>query len=181
MKSLPVKLTVVMVFLGLTIFGGRIFAGPKDSNEAGFALLEELVGSFAEMAETGSGGYETVNSALQTRMAQLNTAWEQNRIDGIFYRRYRRLLVAIKLVIMNPDYDKEGILDEHITDFLTEFVRDVTGRAQQLPPKENRGLGAIAGAVAEEILNLHFYLEGYKNRDQVLEKYLKWTRPGQKK
>ena len=122
MKSLPVKLTVVMVFLGLTIFGGRIFAGPKDSNEAGFALLEELVGSFAEMAETGSGGYETVNSALQTRMAQLNTAWEQNRIDGIFYRRYRRLLVAIKLVIMNPDYDKEGILDEHITDFLTELA-----------------------------------------------------------
>jgi hypothetical protein len=37
--------------------------------------------------------------------------------------------------------------------------------------ENKRGIGAIAGAMAEEILNLHIYLDGLKNRPELLKKF----------
>jgi len=148
--------------------------------EAGFAMLTSLVASFNSLAQAGSGGYELVNQLVQERMKELKSARQQNQIDPIFYRRYHKMLVAIKLVIMDLDYDSEGILNDHVGDFLTAYIYEISGEIPDLPPREHRGLGAVAGAIAEEILNLHLYLEGKKDRARLMEEYLKWSKPKKK-
>jgi hypothetical protein len=46
-----------------------------------------------------------------------------------------------------------------------------SGMEAGLPPPEHRGVGAIAGAVAEEVLNLHIYLENKEKRASLIEYY----------
>ncbi|MGB3861470.1 MAG: hypothetical protein WBE11_13300 [Candidatus Aminicenantaceae bacterium] len=46
-----------------------------------------------------------------------------------------------------------------------------SGMEADLPPPEHRGVGAIAGAVAEEVLNLHIYLENKEKRASLIEYY----------
>jgi hypothetical protein len=37
--------------------------------------------------------------------------------------------------------------------------------------ENKRGIGFIAGAMAEELVNLHIYLDGQKNRPEILKKF----------
>ena len=141
---------------------------PEKENPSGTELLDSLVLSFKELANSGKGGYEAVNKVLQNSMAGLKKAGEQGRIDAVFYMRYKRMLTIMKLAVIDTSYDPEGILDDFILRELSDFDEDVTGLKSE---RENRGIGALAGAIAEEILNLHIYLDGLKNRDKLVDKY----------
>lgn len=141
---------------------------PDKENPSGTELLDSLVLSFKELASSGKGGYEAVNQVLQNSMSGLKKAKEQGRIDAVFYMRYKRMLTIMKLAIIDTPYDPEGILDDFILKELNSFDEDVTGIKSE---REHRGIGAIAGAIAEEILNLHIYLDGLKNRDKLIQKY----------
>jgi hypothetical protein len=144
--------------------------------DAGYALLESLVLVFADMAEKGTGGYEKVNNAAQNLMADLKKAKDQEKVDSVFYARYHRILLIIKLTIIDKPYDPEGILDPFIAAQLNEFIDDVTGIEATLQPQEKRGIGAVAGAIAEEVLNLHIYLDGSKDKDELIKKYQFWLK-----
>lgn len=152
-------------------------AATATEEEAGFALLSAIVAGFNDLAESGTGGYDQVNRMLAQQMAALKKARQQQKIDAVFYSRYHRILEVLKLTIMEPQYDEEGILDTLISNEMKEFIVRVMGQDSSSPPPEHRGIGAIAGAIAEEILNLHIYLEGKKDRDRLLKKYMEWTKP----
>lgn len=106
-------------------------------------------------------------------MAELKKARAEKQIDSVFFKRYKRILVILKLTILDTTYDTEGILDSLIAKELKEFIVDVTGADEQLPPPEHRGIGAVAGALFEEVLNLYIYLDGKKDREKLREKYFK--------
>ncbi len=57
---------------------------------------------------------------------------------------------------------------------------NVTGADATIPPPEQRGIGAIAGTIAEEIINLHLYLDSRLEREKVMKKYTEWTKPPKK-
>ena len=80
------------------------------------------------------------------------------------------------LTIRKPEADPEGILDDYTLREMKRFIVDVTGEDADIPPPEQRGIGVIAGAISEEILNLIIYLDGQKNRGKLLEKYKEWNK-----
>lgn len=141
---------------------------PEKESSAGARLLDSLVSSFKEMAVSGKGGYEEVNEVLQKSMAGLKKARELDQVDAVFFKRYKRMLTIMKLAIIDTPYDPEGILDDFILREINAFDEDITGLKSE---RNDRGIGVVAEAIAEEILNLHIYLDGLKKRDQLIKKY----------
>ena len=153
-------------------------AGKED---AGYALLESLVISFSEMAETGKGGHAEVHAILQRQMAELKKARGQDQVDPLFFKRFHRILEVLMLTIREETADPEGILDDFTLREMKDFIVDVTGAEAGIPLPEHRGIGTIAGAIAEEVINLHIYLDGKKNRENLMKKMTGWTKPPKKK
>jgi hypothetical protein len=144
--------------------------GGKD--EAAYALLDKLVLSFKDMAEKGAGG-EAVSDALNEMMASAKKAEVQGQIDPVFFRRFKRILIILKLAITA---DKEGILEPVIEREIEEFVKDIFGETGADVNKNGKpviGIGQIAGAVAEEILNLRIYLDTKEEKMKLMEEYKK--------
>lgn len=142
------------------------------TDEAAYALLDNLVLSFKDMAEKGTGG-EVVSNALNEIMAAAKKAEAQGQIDPVFTRRFKRILVILKLAITE---DKEGILEPVIEREIEEFVKDIFGETGADVDKNGKpiiGIGQIAGAVAEEILNLRIYLDTKEEKMKLMEEYKK--------
>lgn len=134
----------------------------------GYVLLDKVIMTFQEMAESGSGGKNEVDNALEAIMADAKRAKAQGSIDLVFFKRFHRLLMILKLAIAESP---EGILGPLVERELSNFVGDVKG--EKLEVKGKKGIGTIAAATAEEIINLHLYLDSRKDRDKLMEAFTK--------
>lgn len=168
------KATIIVCVL---LLWASLAQAKKDGNggtdEAAYVLLDKLVLSFKDMAEKGTGGGEVVSNALNEIMNTAKNAEAQGQIDPVFSRRFKRILVILKLAIIE---DKEGILEPVIEKEIEEFVKDVfgeTGADVDKKGKPSIGIGQIAGAVAEEILNLRIYLDTKEEKMKLMEEYKK--------
>jgi len=171
------KKIALVFFVGIffsALWANGDVSAPAAKDEVGYVLLDKIIIGFQKMAGEGSGGYEFVDRLLQEAMAEAKVARAQGKIDAYFFKRYARMLLVAKLAIVNAPYDREGILDGFITREINSYIEDVTGEPGSLRAEgENkRGVGAIAGAMADEILNLHIYLDGLKNKPELLKKFL---------
>ena len=147
--------------------------GNGGEDEAAYALLDKLVLAFRTMAEKGTGGKDVVNNALNEIMATARTAKEQGQLDPVFSRRFRRILITLRLAIVE---DKEGILEPLIKREIGDFVLDIYGELGVPIDKKGEpaiGIGRIAGAVAEEILNLQIYLDTKEEKAKLMEEHKK--------
>ena len=142
---------------------GLIGNAAAETNEGGSVLLDSLVGTLQELARAGKGGYKEVNTLIQEKMAELKKADAEKKIDSVFCERYKRILVVIKLTIMETSYDSEGILESLILDEQKKFIKYVAGVDKELPVFAHRGIGAISGALSKEISNLYIYLDSKEN------------------
>ena len=178
-----IRKTLACSFIVLLSWG---VAAPETDNpgmsdsQTGYALLESLIMAFGEMAQAGDGGYELVNGILQKKMAELKKAKTEGEVDPVFFQRYKRILVILKLAIIDEPYDPERILNSFIVKELKSFHEDVFGIETEFPPPEHRGIGAIAVAIAQEVLNLHIYLDGLKHMEKLKARYFEFTKPQKK-
>lgn len=170
----------ITIFCMNIVFAEKTVKSYPPADEAGYALLESLVVAFSDMARTGKGGFGEVNPVLQRQMAMLKKARSQNQVDALFYKRYHRILEVLKLTIRENKTDPEGILDDFTRQEIKKFIIDVTGADANIPPPEQRGIGVVAGTIAEEIINLHLYLNSRMEREKVMKKYTEWTKPPKK-
>ena len=164
---------IVCVLLLCANLAQAKMAGNGGTDEDAYALLDKLVLSFKNMAEKGTGGKEVVSNALNEIMTAAKKAEAQAQIDPVFSRRFKRILVILKLAIIE---DKEGILEPVIEREVEEFVKDVCGDTAVDVDKKRKpsiGIGQIAGAVAEEILNLRIYLDTKEEKAKLMEEYKK--------
>jgi len=69
--------------------------------QAGYILLNSIVVAFAELSRTGKGSEAMVLRELNSWMTQARLAKEKKLIDEEFYARYKRILVVIRLTIVN--------------------------------------------------------------------------------
>ncbi len=135
-------------------------ASPEPKAEkAGYALLDKYIMTFKRMAETGTGGKEVLDKALEEMMAEAKKAKSAGSLDPVFYRRYNRLLAISKLFIIE---DRQGILGPLITQEVGKFAEDVKGI--ELDPNIYP-LGPVADALAEEVIDLHLYLENAPKKE----------------
>lgn len=155
------KTMVVSCFL---IFILSLGAAENPDPRAGYAVLDSFVGMFQEMAQKGTGGFDVVDKALQKIMADVKKAKAEGKIDKIFYARMTRLLVVVRLAIQP---DPEIILGPYIEKEIAEFVREVSG--EEMITGNKRGIGAIAMAMAHEIINLRIYLETLPRRAELMK------------
>lgn len=115
-------------------------------------------------ADEPAGGFDVVDKALQKIMAEVKKAKAEGKIDRIFTTRMTRLLVVVRLAIQP---DPEIILGPFIQKEIAEFVREVSG--EEMPGDGKRGIGAIASAMAHEIINLRIYLETLPRRAELMK------------
>jgi len=148
----------------LLIFGLALAAAENPDPRAGYAVLDSFVGMFQEMSQKGTGGFDVVDKALQKIMADVKKAKAEGKIDKIFYARMTRLLAVVRLAVQP---DPEIILGPYIQKEIAEFVREVTGEGMTGDGK--RGIGAIAEAMAQEIINLRIYLETLPRRAELMK------------
>ena len=144
--------------------------------EIGKTLIYYIISGFKAMAVAGSGGYNVVDILLQKSMIMLRNAKEKNKVDSVFYRRYKRVLEVLKLTILDAKFDKENILSDHISRVIQNFIYDITGEFKDID-KHKRGVGLISNAVFEELLNLHIYLDTKENRKSLINKLSKVPPP----
>ena len=114
------KISLVLLFIGLIVSSLPAYndSSLKDE-EVGYALLQRIVNMFQEMAATGTGGREKVDSALSGLMADARQALSEKKIDSVFFYRFNRLLMIIKLTIVE---DEKGILKPLIESEIERFV-----------------------------------------------------------
>jgi hypothetical protein len=114
----------------------------------------------------GTGSLLAVEERLQAIMALARKDKDDGTITPVFFARFNRLLAVTKL-IMAPD--KGGILVPVIGRPLEDFVGDMTGEslAEKGGPK---AIGAVANAIAEEIVNLQIYLDTLDKREAIRKK-----------
>jgi hypothetical protein len=122
------------------------------TNQAGYALLDRLVGFFHQTASSTTVSYHTINQAITEMMGRAKAAKAEQRIDEKFFSRYTRVLRIFKLRITE---DKEGVLGRIIDQEYTAFVRDVTGKQPQGVPS----IAMLSQAVTQELANLKKFLE----------------------
>lgn len=126
------------------------------------------------MAETGTGGREVLDKALEEMMDDAKKAKSAGSIDPLFFRRYHRLLAISKLFIIE---DRQGILGPLISEEVGKFVEEVKGI--KLDPNENP-IGPVADALAEEVIDLHLYLENLPKKEKMKREFLEKFSPKKK-
>jgi hypothetical protein len=138
----------------------------NESEEAGYILLDQVLGMFQGMAATGSGGKDKVEKGLDGMMATLKKEYAEGRIDPVFFRGYQRLLMVIKLALVE---DQEGIFGPLIQKEVGGYILEMMGEEVDL--LKTKSIGAVANAIAQGILSLHLYLDTKKDREKLMEKW----------
>lgn len=150
---------------------------PSPGENIASILLDSIVVGFNKLAMKGAGAYNPVNDLLQESMARLNKARTDKNVDEIFYARYKRILVVLKLAIMDRKDDTQGILSDLIGKEMQAFAFDITGEIRDMHDPKKRGIASIAKAIIWEILNLHIHLDTKDNRGNLMRKYFKTLPP----
>ena len=158
------KISLVLLFIGLIVSSLPAYNdSARKDDEVGYALLQRIVTMFHEMAATGTGGRGKVDSALAALMADARQALSDKKIDNVFFYRFNRLLMFIKLTIVE---DEQGILKPLIESEIERFVLDKTGEKINM---QEGSIGIVAQAVAEGIIDLHLYLKTKPERVKILK------------
>ncbi len=170
-----------VLYFSLLIFVAGLWAiddsgiTQNSKRDAGNVLLERLIGMFQTMAATGSGGRDKVNTELEGTMAETKKAFLEDKIDPYFFRHFHRILLVIKLTIVE---DQQGILGSLIEREAEEFVSDMMGVQKG---RDTSSIGVLAEALQQGILNLQIYLDTKDQRQKLMEDWEKKFEPTEKK
>lgn len=104
-----------------------------------------------------------MDKALAGLMADARRALSEENIDNVFFYRFNRLLMFIKLTIVE---DEQGILKPLIESEIDRFVLETTGEKID---RQAGMIGTVANAIAEGIIDLHLYLKTKPERQKILK------------
>jgi hypothetical protein len=152
---------LILILVSACLFAGES-GGALVNKEVGYALLDAVGQTFHEMAVSGTRGVEKVTEAVLKFMAGARKARDQNQIDAVFFARYRRILAIIKLAVAP---DPEGILVPMLNEEFARFIYEVLGEEYKVSGPE--AIGQVANAIADEIINLHLYLDNIETKEKL--------------
>jgi len=153
---------ILMVLMSLLIFciglQGWLFQKGEfriTSEQVGYALLDSVVVTFAELSKKVDDRQKSLQRELDKWMLLAKVAKAEGQIDEVFFNRFKRILVVIKLTIIpDPNHHLNPLILEEISKF------DIS-KAQQ---GKISGLASVADSLSGEILSLKRYLDRkYKN------------------
>jgi hypothetical protein len=181
MRKTAVWILLASLSATMTWAGPQLWpAASAGKTEAGYVLLDRILVLFRNLAMHGSGGErgrEAVEKGLEDIMTEAVQAKTKNQLDPVYFRRFNRLLVVMKLAITS---DSKGILKSHIDRMTADFVEDISGQAPALGKDGSVGLGALAAALADEIANLRIHLDTKEQKAKLLEQWMNSFPDGKK-
>jgi hypothetical protein len=124
------------------------------ADKAGYVLLDKMVTQFHQLAEASPGKTQQVREALDEMMALARKAQDEKRIDDAFFRRYTRVLMVMRLVIID---DPQRILVPLAEREFASFTKDTTG----IEAEGKASVPALATAISAELDNLKTYLDAH--------------------
>jgi hypothetical protein len=152
---------LVLVVLAVPALAGGPGSAPVDKR-VGNALIDAVGRTFHDLAVSGTGGVDLVNTAVEGFMADARKAREAGQIDGVFFARYSRILAIIKIAVAP---DPQGILVPMFDDELRRFVREVLG--DEYKGSGPAAIGQVANAIADELINLRLYLDDIETKEKL--------------
>ena len=151
-------LALLLVFSSIIMAGVNQESGKPDMKRTfkiqgdgpGYDLLRMLADDVVQICES----YQHFMEVSDKWIAQAKKAKNNGHIDDVFFERYKRLAIVLKLIAIP---DKQGILKDLIIEEINKFGVDPLEKNFQF-----RGLGSVAGKLTEEILSLKAYLDEKK-------------------
>jgi hypothetical protein len=169
------KVLVIVLLAGICSGGAgaveRLWpASAVGKTAAGYVLLDRIQSLFQDLATNGPGSKAKIDPALESIMADAAAAKAKKQIDPVYYRRFDRLMRIMKLTLV---MDHSAIFASLTEKEFADFAEDVLGSRQGAIDKDGKpGIGPLAGALAEEIVNLRLYLDTKDQKAKLLEQ---WT------
>jgi len=174
MTRKKIILTCLLLFsfiFGLTNLAPTTNASLPAEEEAGYALLDSLVVAFKELAEKREGVMGKTNIALKEMMKKARTAKWQNQIDAHFFKRYTRILMVLKIIVL--PVDDGGILKSLHFREINKFIEDIEGEKFDIEQAGSgkEAINKFSQAVSHELINLRVYLDNKEQRQKLEENY----------
>jgi hypothetical protein len=175
MMKKAISLTIIIIYLILfcPILKASVKSNPVEEN-AGYALLDTVFVTFKELAEMRESVMEKTNKALGTMMNDAKDAREQNQIDDVFFKRFRRILLVLKIVIIPVEKDDAGIMAPFYFGEINEFIEDIEGEKYDVQKAGgHEAINKLSQAVSHEIIDLRLYLDTKEKRETLIAEYEK--------
>ena len=130
-------------------------------NGVGYILLNGVIVTFEGLNPQKPDEWrKKVHISLNRLNKEASLAKTQEKIDEPFFTRYRRILLVLKLVMLKGKEKGDTILNSFIVQEVNKFDIKTKMKEHELV----KGIGSVAGAVAEELLSLKKYLDKQKNQ-----------------
>lgn len=160
-----------LLFFSLNLISSSIPFKPADK-DAGYALLDSLIVTFKEMAEKRESVFDKADKELEQMMQEAMRAKAQNQIDAVFFKRFSRILLVLKLVIGDPP--GQFILTQLMKREVNQFIEDMEGVKFDVDKAGGaEAINMFSLAVSHEIVNLRIYLDNKEKREELIEEYQK--------
>jgi len=168
---------ILLIILLLMVFGLNLKATwlskPAEKN-AGYSLLDTVFVTFKELAEMREPVMEKTNQALTDMMKESKNAKAQNQIDDVFFKRFSRILLVLKIIITPVEKDGANIMGPLYFGELNKFIEDIEGIKYDVQKAgSSEAIDMFSKAISHEIIDLRLYLDTKDKREKLIEEYEK--------
>ncbi|MCK5219856.1 hypothetical protein KAR10_10040, partial [bacterium] len=159
------KRIIAGIFILFISFHGN--ASAKQTEDMGFVLLDRVLFKFKELGRSGAIDSKPLHDLLDECYKKAKKAKGEDTIDLIFFNRYQKLLIAIRLATSKDSTEMlKPILIKTINGFETT---DESNRLTKSMSKSKK-IYLISGAIIREMTDLRLYLEKNAHRSQLFKK-----------
>lgn len=172
-KAIALFIILLLFFLFCPLLKADGISGSPEES-AGYALLDTVFVTFKELAEMREPVMEKTSKALAGMMKEARNARAQNQIDDVFFKRFHRILLVLKIVITPVEEDDAGIMTALYFGELNRFIEDIEGEKYDVQKGAGReAINKLSQAISREIVDLRLYLDTKGKREKLIEDYEK--------
>lgn len=172
-KAIALFIILLLFFLFCPFLKAAGISGPPEES-AGYALLDTVFITFKELAEMREPVMEKTSKALADMMKEAKNARAQNQIDDVFFKRFHRILLVLKIVITPAEEDDAGIMTPLYFGEINRFIEDIEREKYDVQKVGgHEAINKLSQAISHEIIDLRLYLDTKGKREKLIQDYEK--------
>jgi len=107
-------------------------------------------------------------------MNDAKNAKARNQIDDVFFKRFHRILLVLKIVITPVERDESDIMGPLHFREINQFIEDIEGIKYDVKEAgSSEAIDMFSKAISHEIINLRLYLDTKEKREKLIAEYEK--------
>lgn len=170
-KTISLAIIIIYLLLFCPLLKASVTSDPAEEN-AGYALLDTVFVTFKELAEMREPVMEKTNKALANMMKEAKNAKAQNQIDDVFFKRFHRILMVLKIVITPMEKGEGGIMEPLYFGEINQFIEDIEGEKFDVKKAVgHEAINKLSQAISHEIIELRLYLDTKEKREKLIAEY----------